>query len=112
MALRLGVETERCFRDLSATARRPREAEITKAVAAAVFFIPIVTPRAVGSEYCKFEFDSFLARERALAAAIPQRSGIPDSLHFDSRVAGRGGVARRSTAVDRRQTQYVDWQHR
>ena len=31
-----------------------------------VFFIPIVTPRAVKSPYCKFELDSFLAREAAL----------------------------------------------
>jgi hypothetical protein len=31
-----------------------------------VFFIPIVTPRAVASKHCKFEFESFLARERAL----------------------------------------------
>jgi hypothetical protein len=30
------------------------------------FFIPIVTPRAVASKHCKFEFESFLARERAL----------------------------------------------
>jgi formylglycine-generating enzyme required for sulfatase activity len=42
------------------------EAEITKAVEQSVFFIPIVTPRAVGSDYCKFEFSSFVAREGAL----------------------------------------------
>ncbi|MBV8105826.1 MAG: SUMF1/EgtB/PvdO family nonheme iron enzyme [Hyphomicrobiales bacterium] len=42
------------------------EAEITRAVEQSVFFIPIVTPRAVGSDYCKFEFASFVARERAL----------------------------------------------
>jgi formylglycine-generating enzyme required for sulfatase activity len=42
------------------------EAEITRAVGQSVFFIPIVTPRAVSSDYCKFEFSSFLARERAL----------------------------------------------
>ena len=42
------------------------EAEITKAVEQSVFFIPIVTPRAVGSNYCKFEFASFVAREGAL----------------------------------------------
>ncbi len=42
------------------------EAEITKAVEQSVFFIPIVTPRAVGSDYCKFEFASFVAREGAL----------------------------------------------
>ena len=42
------------------------EAEITKAVEQSAFFIPIVTPRAVSSDYCQFEFNSFLARERAL----------------------------------------------
>ena len=42
------------------------EAEITRAVEQSVFFIPIVTPRAVSSDYCKFEFSSFVARERAL----------------------------------------------
>jgi hypothetical protein len=42
------------------------EEEIKTAVEQAVFFIPIVTPRAVNSRYCKFEFEAFLARERAL----------------------------------------------
>ena len=42
------------------------EAEITRAVEQSAFFIPIVTPRAVGSDYCKFEFASFVARESAL----------------------------------------------
>jgi TIR domain len=42
------------------------ESEIKTAVEQAVFFIPIVTPRAVGSHHCKFEFEAFLARERAL----------------------------------------------
>ena len=42
------------------------EAEITRAVEQSVFFIPIVTPRAVGSDFCKFEFASFVARESAL----------------------------------------------
>jgi formylglycine-generating enzyme required for sulfatase activity len=42
------------------------EAEIAKAIEESVFFIPIVTPRAVGSPYCKSEFESFLAREQAL----------------------------------------------
>ncbi|HEY1430134.1 MAG TPA: succinate dehydrogenase, hydrophobic membrane anchor protein [Stellaceae bacterium] len=42
------------------------ESEIKTAVEQAVFFIPIVTPRAVNSHHCKFEFAAFLARERAL----------------------------------------------
>ena len=43
------------------------ETEIANAIEESVFFIPIVTPRAVQSPYCKSEFESFLARERALA---------------------------------------------
>jgi hypothetical protein len=42
------------------------EAEIKSAIAESVFFIPIVTPAAVRSHHCKFEFDSFLAREKEL----------------------------------------------
>jgi len=42
------------------------ESEIATAVEQSVFFIPIVTPRAVNSGYCDFEFKQFLARERAL----------------------------------------------
>jgi hypothetical protein len=42
------------------------ESEIQAAVEQAVFFIPIVTPRAVNSDYCKSEFEAFLAREHAL----------------------------------------------
>jgi hypothetical protein len=39
------------------------ESEIKKAIDESFFFIPIVTPRSVSSKYCKFEFESFLARE-------------------------------------------------
>jgi hypothetical protein len=42
------------------------ESEIKTAVEQAVFFIPIVTRRAVSSHHCKFEFEAFLARERVL----------------------------------------------
>jgi hypothetical protein len=42
------------------------ESEIGAALEGAVFFIPIVTPTTVKSDYCKHEFESFLARERAL----------------------------------------------
>jgi formylglycine-generating enzyme required for sulfatase activity len=40
--------------------------EIKRAVAESAFFVPIVTPSAVGSPHCKHEFDSFLKREEAL----------------------------------------------
>src|SRR5215475_653852 len=42
------------------------EDRIKSAIAESVFFIPIVTPTAVRSYHCKFEFDSFLAREKEL----------------------------------------------
>jgi len=45
------------------------ESEIKVAVEQAVFFIPIVTPRAVNSHHCKFEFEAFLSREQALGRA-------------------------------------------
>src|SRR6516162_221843 len=42
------------------------EDTIKKGISESVFFIPIITPTAVRSYHCKFEFDSFLAREREL----------------------------------------------
>jgi formylglycine-generating enzyme required for sulfatase activity len=59
--------TFRLWQDQEAIAPgRLWESEIKAAVEQAVFFIPIVTPRAVNSRYCKFEFEAFLARENAL----------------------------------------------
>ena len=43
--------------------------EIKAAIEQAVFFVPIVTPTALRSRHCKFEFDSFLARESELGRA-------------------------------------------
>jgi flagellar biosynthesis GTPase FlhF len=42
------------------------ESEIKGAIEQSVFMLPIVTPRAINSKYCKFEFESFLAREKAI----------------------------------------------
>jgi hypothetical protein len=42
------------------------ESEIKAAVAQSVFFIPIITPTVLHSQYCRFEFESFLNREAAL----------------------------------------------
>jgi hypothetical protein len=42
------------------------EDEIRRAIAESTFFIPIVTPSAVASLHCKFEFESFLQREAEL----------------------------------------------
>jgi formylglycine-generating enzyme required for sulfatase activity len=60
-------QTFRLWQDQEAIAPgRLWESEIKAAVEQAVFFIPIVTPRAINSRYCKFEFEAFLAREHAL----------------------------------------------
>ena len=45
------------------------ENELRTAIDQAVFFIPIVTPTAVKSGYCKSEFEAFLVREKALGRA-------------------------------------------
>jgi formylglycine-generating enzyme required for sulfatase activity len=42
------------------------ESEIKSAAAQSVFFVPIITPTVVASPYCRFELESFLAREAEL----------------------------------------------
>jgi hypothetical protein len=42
------------------------ENEISQAIAESVFLIPIITPSAVASDHCRFEFESFLKREAEL----------------------------------------------
>jgi TIR domain len=82
------------------------ESRIAEAVEEAVFFIPIVTPRAIASKHCKFEFKSFLARERALG-----RNDLVFPIHY-IRVPGLMDEAEWSddpvlSIVAKRQ--YVDW---
>src|SRR5580692_4322970 len=63
LRLQLGRE----FRLWQDTAAIPHgalwEDEIKRAIAESAFFIPIITPSAVASTHCKFEFESFLRRE-------------------------------------------------
>jgi formylglycine-generating enzyme required for sulfatase activity len=57
----------RLWQDQEAIARgKLWESEIRAAVGQAVFFIPIITPRVVNSQYCQLEFRSFLEREKDL----------------------------------------------
>jgi len=57
----------RIFQDKSAIAPGSLwEADIKNAVQQSAFFIPIITPRAINSKYCRFEFEAFLEREHAL----------------------------------------------
>ena len=61
------AKTFRLWQDKEAIPRGTLwESEIKNAVAQSVFFIPIITPTVVASPYCRFELDSFLAREAAL----------------------------------------------
>jgi len=45
------------------------EQKIAEAIGQSVFFLPIVTPRAVRSKHCQFEFETFLAREQQFERA-------------------------------------------
>jgi hypothetical protein len=61
------MKTFRLWQDKEAIAPgRLWEEEIKTAVRQAVFFIPIITPTVVRSPHCKFELESFLAREAEL----------------------------------------------
>ncbi len=61
------TKTFRLWQDKEAIASgRLWQAEIQTAVAQAVFFIPIITPTVVRSPHCRFELESFLAREATL----------------------------------------------
>jgi tetratricopeptide (TPR) repeat protein len=67
LSAQLGKRTFRLWQDLEAIAPgKLWESEIKTAIDGSFFFIPIVTPRSVGSKYCKFEFESFLAREKEI----------------------------------------------
>jgi hypothetical protein len=82
------------------------ESEIKAAVDESFFFLPIVTPRSVSSKYCKFEFESFLAREKATG-----RSDLIFPILYISVAALENEAKWRDdpvlSTIGRRQ--YVDW---
>src|SRR6516225_8266892 len=45
------------------------EKQISRGIDQSVFFIPIITPRAVRSQHCAYEFQAFLARAKPSSAA-------------------------------------------
>ena len=82
------------------------ESEIKAAIEQSVFFIPIVTPRAMNSKYCRVEFDLFLDREAELG-----RDDLVFPIHY-IRVRGLEDEARWRddpvlSVIGKRQ--YVDW---
>lgn len=82
------------------------ESEITNAVRQSVFFIPIITPTVVRSPFCKFELDSFLARERTLG-----RQDLVFPILYIRVPALEDAERRRADPVLSliAQRQYVDW---
>ena len=99
--------TFRLWQDLVAIAPgKLWESEIKTAIDGSFFFIPIVTPRSVSSKYCKFEFDNFLAREKAIG-----RNDLIFPILYISVAALENEAKWRDDAVlstiGRRQ--YVDW---
>ena len=81
------------------------EGEIKNAAAQSVFFIPIITPTVVASPYCRFELESFLARE----AALGRDDLLFPILYID--VPGLEDPAERNDPVLSliAKRQYVDW---
>lgn len=83
------------------------EKEIERAIAESVFFIPIVTPSAIGSKHCQFEFESFLGRE----AALGRSNLIFPLLYIRVPALEREDVWRQNNLLKIIGTrQYVDWQ--
>ena len=82
------------------------ESEIKTAIDESFFFLPIVTPRSVSSKYCKFEFEAFLAREKAIG-----RSDLIFPILYISVAALENEAKWRDdpvlSTIGRRQ--YVDW---
>jgi formylglycine-generating enzyme required for sulfatase activity len=82
------------------------ESEIKNAVAQSAFFIPIITPTVVASQYCRFELESFLARE----AEIGRNDLVFPILYIDV-PALHDSVRRQHDLVLSliAKRQYVDW---
>ena len=82
------------------------ETEIKNAAAQSVFFIPIITPTVVASPYCRFELESFLARE----AEFGRNDLIFPILYIDV-PALEDSVRRQNDPVLSlfAKRQYVDW---
>jgi TIR domain-containing protein len=100
-------KTFRLWQDQSAIAPgKLWESEIKTAIDQSVFFIPIVTPRSINSGYCKFEFELFLAREKAI-----NRSDLIFPILYISVAALEDEAKWRNdpvlSTIGRRQ--YVDW---
>jgi formylglycine-generating enzyme required for sulfatase activity len=107
LAMQLGHRDFRLWQDKSAIAfGEIWKRSIRTAVTDSVFFIPVVTPRAVASQYCKFEFDSFLSREGMLG-----RTDLVFPILYIDVPGLHAEVTRRDDDVLKliNDRQYVDW---
>jgi hypothetical protein len=101
------MKTFRLWQDKEAIAPgKLWESEIQTGVEQAVFFIPIITPTVVRSPYCKFELDSFLAREQSLGRSDLVFPILYLSVHGLEDEAQRRNDPVLSIVAKR---QYVDW---
>ena len=70
-----GREPIKLFQDMNAIAHGAAwEKEIRRAIGESTFFVPIITPNFLQSEWCSREVALFLERERELRAAYPQQA--------------------------------------
>lgn len=75
LQLRYGKERVQIWQDVRAIPPGSRwEEEIDKGIAESTFFIPIITPAFIESEYCCLEVQKFLEREREIRTAHPEVS--------------------------------------
>ena len=84
------------------------EEEIRSAIAQSAFFVPIVTPTAIKSRHCKFEFESFLARE----AEIGRNDLVFPILYIRVPALEDENRWRQDPVLNIiGARQYIDWQH-
>jgi formylglycine-generating enzyme required for sulfatase activity len=101
------MKTFRLWQDKEAIASGTLwEAEIKTAAEQSVFFIPIITPTVVRSPYCRFELESFLAREAVLG-----RSDLVFPILYIKVPALEDSVQRQNDPILSiiAKRQYLDW---
>ncbi len=82
------------------------ESEINNSVAQSVFFIPIITPTVIASPYCKFELETFLARE----AELGRDDLVFPILYIDVPALEDSAERKRDPVLSLiAKRQYVDW---
>jgi tripartite-type tricarboxylate transporter receptor subunit TctC len=83
------------------------EDRIKSAIAESAFFIPIITPTAIRSYHCKFEFDAFLAREKELG----RNNLVFPILYIPVPALADGRWRQDPLLATVGSRQYEDWQH-